>query len=655
MPDSPAWNRELERFRASLDRQDAIEIVSHRDQDRRSEQIVFPADGSFANVADTDFTTPGNRAWAEAILAMPAPAEPRLTTIAAEVHDAVARARAAQERWARTSWQERRQTLARVAEVMAAQRAETLAAMAITTGKTLREGDPEVSEALDFALYAAHLTLQHERLAEQLDWQPHEVVLVAGPWNFPYAIPASGLVHALAAGSAAILKPAPEARAVGALLVRQLHEAGVDPDLVQLVATPDDEVGKHLVTHPGVSEVVLTGSLATADLFLGWRPDLRLRAETSGKNSLIITAAADIDLAIKDLVKSAFGHSGQKCSAASLAIVEASVYDDPSFKRRLADAVRSLRVGWANDPATIMGPVINPPSGPLARGLTELSPGEAWLVEPKPLDDSGRLWSPGVIWDVRPGAWFHLTECFGPILGVMRAQDLDEAIEIQNAVEYGLTGGLHSLDPKEIDTWLQRAQVGNAYVNRHITGAIVQRQPFGGWKRSSIGGGAKPGGPSHLHSYGTWEPRDLDVDRARQSFDGAWADRFGVDTDPSALRSESNILRHHPLDGVVVRAQRSGATFDVAVLAARTTRTPVIWSDPSEESDEELAARLGGMNVERLRLLAPASDGLLAAAHAAGVAVDRHPVSDVGEAELPHWLKEQAISVTRHRHGRLLR
>ena len=654
-PDSPTWDHERDRFRVSLDRQDAIEVVSHRDQDRRSEQIAFPTDGSFANVADTDFTTPGNRAWAEAILAMSAPAEPALTTTAAEIDDAVARARVAQERWARTSWQERRETLARVAEVMAAQRAETLAAMAITTGKTLREGDPEVSEAIDFALYAAHLTLQHEGLADQLDWQPHEVVLVAGPWNFPYAIPASGLVHAIAAGSAAILKPAPEARAVGALLVRQLHEAGVDPDLVQLVATPDDEVGKHLVTHPGVSEVVLTGSLATADLFLGWRPDLRLRAETSGKNSLIITAAADIDLAIKDLVKSAFGHSGQKCSAASLAIVEANVYDDPSFKRRLADAVRSLRVGWANDPATIMGPVINPPSGPLARGLTELSPGEAWLVEPKPLDDSGRLWSPGVIWDVRPGSWFHLTECFGPILGVMRAHDLDEAIEIQSAVEYGLTGGLHSLDPKEIDTWLQRAQVGNAYVNRHITGAIVQRQPFGGWKRSSIGGGAKPGGPSHLHSFGTWEPGDLDIDGARQSFVDAWASRFGADCDPSGLRSERNILRHHPLDGVVVRAERSGATYDVAMLAAETTRTPVIWSDPSQESDEELAARLKVLNVERLRLLAPASDGLLAAAHAAGVAVDRQPVSDVGDVELPHWLKEQAISVTRHRHGRLLR
>ncbi len=654
-PGSPAWEREAQRFRDSLDRQDAIEIVSHRDQDRRAESITFAADGSFANVTDTDFTTPGNRAWAESVFAMPAPDEPARTTTTDAVDDTLARARAAQQRWAATSWQERREVLARVAEVMEAQRADTLSAMAATTGKTLREGDPEIGEAIDFALYAAHLTTQHEELSEQLDWQPHGVVLIAGPWNFPYAIPASGLVHALAAGSAAILKPAPEARAVGGLLVAQLHDAGVDPDLVQLIATPDDEVGQHLVTHAGVDEVILTGSLATADLFLGWKPDLHLHAETSGKNSLIITAAADIDLAIKDLVKSAFGHAGQKCSAASLAVVEASVYDDPSFKRRLADAVRSLRVGWATDPATIMGPVINPPSGPLARGLSELSAGETWLVEPRPLDDSDRLWSPGVIWDVQPGTWFHLTECFGPLLGVMRAEDLDHAIEIQNAPEYGLTGGLHSLDPLEIEHWLDNVQVGNAYVNRHITGAVVQRQPFGGWKRSSIGGGSKPGGPSHLHTYGTWHAREIDIDRARTDFAQAWATRFGVDTDATGLRSESNVLRHHALNGVVVRGETSGAAYDVLALAAQMTGTPVIWSDPTSESDAALAARLGSLGVERLRLLAPASSELLVAAHAAGVAVDRQPVTDVGAVELPRWLKEQAISVTRHRHGRLLR
>ena len=653
-PGSPAWIRERQRFHHSLERRREIVTTSHRDQDRRSESLTFPTDGTFGNVADTDFTTAGNRAWAQQILRQDPPGEPGLVTETAAIDDIVVRARLAQQRWANTTWQERRTTLARIAEVMAAHRADTIAAMAITTGKTLREGDPEVSEAIDFALYAAHLTLQHEETSAHLEWQPHPVVLVAGPWNFPYAIPASGLVHALAAGSAALLKPAPEARAIGALLVSQLHEAGVDPDLVHLVCTPDDEIGRHLVTHTGVDEVILTGSLATADLFHGWRPDMRLHAETSGKNSLIITAAADIDLAIKDLVKSAFGHAGQKCSAASLAIVEASVYDDPSFRRRLADAVRSLRVGWATDPVTILGPVISPPSGPLARALTELAPGESWLVEPRSLDASGRLWSPGVVWDVQPGSWLHLTECFGPVLGIIKAETLDQAIDVQNTPQYGLTGGIHSLDPREVDTWLERVQVGNAYVNRHITGAIVQRQPFGGWKRSSIGAGAKPGGPSHLHTYGTWTVDDVSIDRARASFDRAWRDRFGVDVDATGLRSERNILRHHPLAGVVIRGPREGSAYEVAHLAAEITNTPMLWSDPLTESEDDLARRLPALGVERLRILTDVGPELVTAAHAAGVAVDRQPVTDVGVVELGRWMKEQSIAITRHRHGRLL-
>ena len=655
-PDSPTWQRERDRFRDALARRHEVEATSHRTQDRRSESVSFPADGSFRNVADTDFTTPGNRAWAAEVLALPAHGEPELVTTVEGVDDAVTRARAAQAEWQRTSWQERRDVLARVAEVMERHRGETLATMAKTTGKTLREGDPEVGEAIDFATYAGHLTLAHEELSEQLEWQPHTVELIAGPWNFPYAIPASGLVHAIAAGSAAILKPAPEARAVAALLVEHMHEAGVPADLVQLICTPDNEVGQHLVTHPGIDEVILTGSLATADLFLGWRPDMRLRAETSGKNALVITAAADIDLAIKDLVKSAFGHAGQKCSAASLAIVEASVYDDPSFRRRLADAVRSLRVGWGDDPASIVGPVINAPTGNLERALTTLEPGEAWLVEPHSLDDSGRLWSPGVRWDVAPGSWFHLTECFGPVLGVMRADDLDHAIALQNAPQYGLTGGLHSLDPLEIDHWLAHVEIGNAYVNRHITGAIVQRQPFGGWKASSIGGGAKPGGPSHLHGYGTWRPRGIDPIAARASFNDAWRLRFGVETDATGLRSERNLLRYRPLDGVLVRMDTSEteAQRQILEIATVVTGTPVMWSMCEVESDAELAARLPRLGVERLRLLTDASPELLAAAHAAGVAVDRAPVTDIADIELPHWLKEQAVSITRHRHGRLL-
>jgi RHH-type proline utilization regulon transcriptional repressor/proline dehydrogenase/delta 1-pyrroline-5-carboxylate dehydrogenase len=513
--------------------------------------------------------------------------------------------------------------------------------MAHTVGKTLREGDPEVSEAIDFTTYAAHLT--HTAEARELTWEPYPVTLVAGPWNFPYAIPACGLVHALAAGGAAILKPAPEARAVAAVLVDQLHEAGVPQDLVQLVCTPDDEVGQHLVTH--ADHVILTGSIATADLFHGWRPDLRLHAETSGKNALIITAAADLDLAIKDLVKSAFGHAGQKCSAASLAIVEASVYDDPSFRVRLADAVRSLRVGDATDPATVMGPIITAPQGNLLRALTTLEPGESWLVEPRQLDE--RTWTPGVRWDVAPGSWYHLTECFGPVLGVLRARDLDHAIELQNATEYGLTGGLHSLDPREIDHWLDRVEVGNAYVNRHITGAIVQRQPFGGWKRSSIGGGAKPGGPAHLDSYGTWRDPSLDVDRARESMRRAWATRFSVEHDPTGLRCERNILRYRPVDGVavVVGPSTSDAERALVTQAARISGVRLTWLDVADTRVPR---------VERMRLLAPPTEELLRAAHAAGVAVDPAPVTGDGDLELGHWMKEQAISITRHRHGRLL-
>ena len=157
---------------------------------------------------------------------------------------------------------------------------------------------------------------------------PRGVVVVASPWNFPYAIPAGGVLAALAAGNAVILKPPPEARRTALHLVEQLHRGGVPPEVVQFVACPDDEVGQRLITHPDVDSVILTGAYETAELFRSWKPGMHLLAETSGKNAIVITQAADLDLAIRDLVRSAFGHAGQKCSAASLAIVEASLYDD---------------------------------------------------------------------------------------------------------------------------------------------------------------------------------------------------------------------------------------------------------------------------------------------------------------------------------------
>jgi RHH-type transcriptional regulator, proline utilization regulon repressor / proline dehydrogenase / delta 1-pyrroline-5-carboxylate dehydrogenase len=484
---------------------------------------------------------------------------------------------------------------------------------------------------------------------------PVGTVAVTAPWNFPYAIPANGVVSALAAGNAVLLKPAPEAVATAAELVRQVHAAGVPPDVVQLVRCPDDAVGRHLVTHHGVDTVVLTGAYETAQMFLDWKPQLRLIAETSGKNALVITGGADVDLAIRDLVRSAFGHSGQKCSAASLAIIEASVHDDERFLTRLADAVRSVRVGRPTDLATMMGPVVQPPAGKLRRALTELDPGERWLVEPKLLDD-GVLWSPGVKLGVRPGSWFHRTECFGPVLGVMRARDLDDALGLQNAPEFGLTGGLHSLDPDEIAHWTERVEVGNAYVNRHTTGAIVQRQPFGGWKHSSIGPGAKTGGPNDILRFVRFDATSMVGFAAAE---GGFAAVPGRDSsiaahDLAGLRAEQNLLRYRPLDKVVVRATATTTAHERRIVeeAARLTRVGVEIVD-AREPDDVLARRIGASGAQRLRTLGPISDALARACHTAGITIDDTTVTADSRVELPRYLREQAISRTTHRHGRV--
>jgi len=387
--------------------------------------------------------------------------------------------------------------------------------------------------------------------------------------------------------------------------------------------------------------VVLTGSYETAQMFRSWKPSLRLMAETSGKNALVVTAAADEDAAIRDLVKSAFGHAGQKCSAASLAIVEASLYDDGKFLHRLAEAVRSVRVGPATDPASMMGPVVGTPSDKLRRALTTLDEGEQWLVEPTCVDSGRNLWTPGVRIGVRRGSWFHQTEAFGPVLGVMRADDVDDAIAMQNDVAYGLTGGIHSLDEHEVERWLEQVEVGNAYVNRHTTGAVVQRQPFGGWKRSSVGGAPKAGGPFYVEAFGTWSGGgDGDAEFRR-----VWNEWFCVDHDPSGLAAEHNVLRYRPLPsvGLFVGDDATADAVEIANLAQSVVGRPPVHV-------------VAGMTqrVDRVRVVGSVSDEQLRDWYRAGIDVDRvQPVADA-MVELRRWVREQAISTTRHRHGRLL-
>ena len=209
--------------------------------------------------------------------------------------------------------------------------------------------------------------------------------------------------------------------------------------------------------------------------------------EMGGKNAMIIDNDADLDEAIDGILRSAFGHAGQKCSAASLAVLEAEVYDSVAFRNRLRDAAASLPVGESWDMASAVTPLIREPGEALARALTQLDAGEEWLLAPQMVNGNPRLWSPGIKLGVRRGSWYHRTECFGPVLGLMRAKEFQEAIEIVNDSEFGLTSGLHSLDQREITLWRDRIQAGNLYINRGTTGAIVQRQPFGRWEERRVG------------------------------------------------------------------------------------------------------------------------------------------------------------------------
>jgi len=252
------------------------------------------------------------------------------------------------------------------------------------------------------------------------------------------------------------------------------------------------------VNHEKVDAVILTGGTETAMAMLSQNPRLNLFAETGGKDATVVTSLSDRDQAIKHILHSAFSHGGQKCSATSLVLLEAEVYDDPKFRASFCDAVRSLKVGSAWDLTTKMGPLIKPPSGDLEMALKVLEPGEEWAVMPEHAPGQPNLWSPGVKYGLQPGGYTHMTEFFGPVLGVMRFQTLREAVNLVNQTGYGLTSGLESLDDREWEYWQEHVRAGNLYINRVTTGAVVLRQPFGGIGKSGFGPGMKAGGPNYL-------------------------------------------------------------------------------------------------------------------------------------------------------------
>lgn len=520
--------------------------------------------------------------------------------------------------WATLTVTARNELLGRVAEELRQARGRLMQAALANGGKTLAESDPEVSEAVDFVeFYRASARYWFE--LPGVEARPRGVVVVVPPWNFPIAIPCGGIVAALATGNRVILKPASDTVLVAWELCQCFWRAGVPRTVLQFMPGPGSGAGQALVAHAEVDSVILTGGTATAQRMLAVKPRLRLFAETGGKNATIVTALSDRELAIKHVVHSAFSHSGQKCSATSLLLLESEVYDDAHFREALCDAVSSLAVGSAWDLETRVGPLIRPPSGDLENALRTLDPGESWAVVPRQIGDNPNLWSPGVKYGVQPGSYTHVTEFFGPVLGVMRFENLAEAIALVNETGYGLTSGLHSLDEREQAYWSEAIQAGNLYVNRGTTGAVVLRQPFGGMGKSGFGPGMKAGGPNYVAQFLKFnEPatsaqsrsnrpianehlqslsRDLTgavgpellphaarLLRAIASYDQSWAEEFSRTHDHQRVLGQDNLRRYLPFRRVRVRVAAQDTVFEIIarVCAARVTGARVALSYPPE-------------------------------------------------------------------------
>jgi len=449
----------------------------------------------------------------------------------ADAQHAVAAARAAFLKWRDTEPLERAGLLFRAAEVMRRRSFELAAWEVYECGKQWREADADVAEAIDYCEYYGREMLRlapprHYDVSGEENvyfYEPRGVAVVIAPWNFPLGILCGMTTAALVTGNTVVMKPAEQAAVLGAKLMEVLQEAGLPAGVANYLPGVGEEIGPTLVDHPDVAMIAFTGSRGVgllinreaANVVPGQAQVKRVLAEMGGKNAIIVDEDADLDEAVHGVVASAFGYQGQKCSACSRAIVLQGLHD--AFLQRLIEATRSLKIAPARDPGCAVGPLIDADAQRRVLDFIEKGKQEARLVfagDPGPLAQEGYFVGSHVFADVRPTAVIAQEEIFGPVLAILQARDLTEALAIANGTPYALTGGVYSRSPENIRRVRREFRVGNLYINRKITGALVGRQPFGGFKMSGIG--SKAGGPDYLLQF--LLPRTITENTMRRGF-----------------------------------------------------------------------------------------------------------------------------------------
>jgi len=463
--------------------------------------------------------------------------------------NAIETARRAFPEWSRVAVDYRSEYLELMAKEMRNRRYELAAWQVYEVGKPWAEADADVAEAIDFLRYYAQ---EMRRLSDdrRVDlpgeenhyfYRPRGVAVVIAPWNFPLAILTGMTAAALVTGNTVIMKPAEQSSVIAAKLIEIIHAAGIPDGVVNFLPGIGEEIGPQLVGSPDVDLIAFTGSRSVGLSIneLASQPHGEMKsikhvlAEMGGKNAIIVDSDADLDEAVVGVVQSAFGYAGQKCSACSRVIVLADAYEE--FLKRLVDATRALSVGPSELPGTDVGPVIDEEAYHRIRETIEEAKLEIPCALPgfaiKMTEEDGWYIAPHIFRDVPPESKLAQEEIFGPVLAVMKARDMSEALAIANGTDYALTGGCYSRSPANLKRVRQEFQVGNLYLNRGITGALVARQPFGGFKLSGIG--SKAGGPDYLHQF--LMPVNITENTLRRGFappteEGAAA----VETEPEA-------------------------------------------------------------------------------------------------------------------------
>ena len=623
----------------------------------------------------------------------------------ADIKKAVAVAKADVDGWRALSHEKRHEALKKVAIKVRERRNDLIGVAAAEVGKVFAETDVEVSEAIDFIEFYSH-AVRHFDNYENLSVSGKGVGVIVPPWNFPIAIPMGGIAASLAAGNTVIIKPASVAALCSYEMCKCFWDAGISKNVLQFLPCPGALAGEHLIPNKDIDFLILTGGEDTAASMLDTRNDLFLSAETGGKDATIVTNMADREQAVKNIAQSAFGNSGQKCSATSLLVLEDEVYNDANFKKALIDTAASMSVGSIWDFKNRIGTLANKVSGNLEKALNELDGDETWALEPSYVNDNPYMLTPGIKWGVSEGSFIHMNELFGPVLAVVRASDLAHAVDIVNATGYGLTSGIESLDEREVSYWRENLKAGNLYINRGTTGAIVLRQPFGGMGKSAIGAGRKAGFYNYVtqfvnieettspktdkkysnaltsfikrcHSISDHKTDFEKLDLALQSYLANWENEFSKEKDYAKVRGEDNHFRYLPLDKVVIRVCKDDSIFEVVsrMLASQIAKVPFTVSlekdcDIQEflenskelftlkdrlviEDEETFIKTIKNFNRIIYSTTSKVSAKVFKESSSTLVFIVRQKPMMEGRLELLNYLGEQSISHSYHRYGNI--